>query len=153
MFKKRKSRYYIQIQLKSYYNNIIMGVMYSMPSYNYHQLQDRMKKQGQEIILINTLPLTRQDCLIKGTLKAFIEVEYMNKLLKTNKNKEIVVYGIHHTDTSVIQKYNQLKKLGFTNVHIYFGGMYEWLLLQEVFDTTNFQTDGNIKNIVDYKIE
>jgi hypothetical protein len=130
-----------------------MGVMYSMPSYNYHQLQDRMKKQGQEIILINTLPLTRQDCLIKGTLKAFIEVEYMNKLLKTNKNKEIVVYGIHHTDTSVIQKYNQLKKLGFTNVHIYFGGMYEWLLLQEVFDIINFQTDGTIQNIVDYKIE
>uniref|UniRef100_A0A6C0D2C4 Rhodanese domain-containing protein n=1 Tax=viral metagenome TaxID=1070528 RepID=A0A6C0D2C4_9ZZZZ len=153
MFKKRKSRYYIQIQLKSYYNNIIMGVMYSMPSYNFHQLQDRMKKQGNELILINTLPLTRQDCLIKGTLKAFIEVEYMNKLLKTNKNKEIIVYGIHHTDTSVIQKYNQLKKLGFTNVHIYFGGMYEWLLLQEVFDTTNFQTDGMIKNIVDYKIE
>ena len=133
-----------------------MGVMYSMPSYNYYQLQDRMNKQKNnqnDIILINTLPITRQDCLIKGTLKAFIEVEFMNKLLKTNKNKEIVVYGIHHTDTSVIQKYNQLKKLGFTNVHIYFGGMYEWLLLQEVFDTINFQTDGNIKNIVDYKID
>ena len=133
-----------------------MGVMYSMPSYNYYQLQDRMNKQKNnqnDIILINTLPITRQDCLIKGTLKAFIEVEYMNKLLKTNKNKEIVVYGIHHTDKSVIQKYNQLKKLGFTNVHIYFGGMYEWLLLQEVFDTTNFQTDGIVKNIVDYKIE
>lgn len=133
-----------------------MGVMYSMPSYNYHQLQDRMKKQQNnqnEIILINTLPLTRQDCLIKGTLKAFIEVEYMNKLLKTNKNKEIIVYGIHHTDVSVVQKYNQLKKLGFTNVHIYFGGMYEWLLLQDVFDTINFQTDGTIENIVDYKIE
>lgn len=130
--------------------------MYSMPSYNYYQLQDRMNKQKNnqnDIILINTLPITRQDCLIKGTLKAFIEVEFMNKLLKTNKNKEIVVYGIHHTDTSVIQKYNQLKKLGFTNVHIYFGGMYEWLLLQEVFDTINFQTDGNIKNIVDYKID
>jgi hypothetical protein len=31
--------------------------------------------------------------------------------------------------------------------------MYEWLLLQEVFDITNFQTDGYIKNIVEYKIE
>jgi hypothetical protein len=152
MFKKGKGRYYIQIQLKSYYNNIIMGVMYSMPSYNYHQLQDRMKNH-KDIVLINTLPLTRQDCLIKGTLKAFIEVEHMNKLLKVNKNKEIIIYGIHHTDISVVQKYNQLKKLGFTNVHIYFGGMYEWLLLQEVFDITNFQTDGTIENIVDYKIE
>lgn len=131
-----------------------MGVMYSMPSYNYHQLQDRMKNHNQnEIILINTLPLTRQDCLIKGTLKAFIEVEYMNKLIKINKNKEIIIYGIHHTDISVVQKYNQLKKLGFTNVHIYFGGMYEWLLLQDVFGSINFQTDGTIENIVDYKIE
>jgi hypothetical protein len=134
-----------------------MGVMYSMPSYNYHQLQDRMKlnqtQSQSEFVLINTLPITRQDCLIKGTIKAFNEVEYMNKLLKTNKNKEIIIYGIHHTDLSVIKKYNQLKKLGFNNVHIYFGGLYEWLLLQEVFDTTNFQTDGYIKNIVDYKIE
>ena len=129
-----------------------MGIMYSMPSYNYHQLQDRMKNQN-DIILINTLPLTRQDCLIKGTLKALIEVEYMNKLLKTNKNKEIIVYGIHHTDLSVIQKYNQLKKLGFKNVYIYFGGMYEWRLLQDVFGSINFQTDGIIENIVDYKIE
>jgi hypothetical protein len=46
-----------------------------------------------------------------------------------------------------------LKKLGFKNVYIYFGGMHEWLLLQEIFDTINFQTDGYIKNIVDYKIE
>ncbi len=129
-----------------------MGIMYSMPSYNYHQLQDRMKNQN-ELILINTLPLTRQECLIKGTIKAFIEVEFMNKLLKTNKNKEIVVYGIHHTDLSVIKKYNQLKKLGFKNVYIYFGGLYEWLLLQEVFGTINFQTDGIIKDIVDYKID
>ena len=124
--------------------------MYSMPSYNYHQLQDRMKF---DIVLINTLSLSKQDCLIKGTIKALVEEECINKLLKKNKNKEIIVYGIHHTDLSVIKKYNQLKKLGFKNVYIYFGGMYEWLLLQEVFGSINFQTDGNIKDIVEYKIE
>ena len=127
-----------------------MGVMYSMPSYNYHQLQERMK---HDIVLINTMDMKRQFCLIKGTLKVEIEVDFMNKLLKTNKNKEIIIYGIHHTDLSVIKKYNQLKKLGFKNVHIYFGGMYEWLLLQDVFSSINFQTDGIIENIVDYKIE
>ena len=124
--------------------------MYSMPSYNYHQLQERMK---HDIVLINTMDINRQNCLIKGTLKISIEVDFMNKLLKTNKNKEIIVYGIHHTDLSVIKKYNQLKKLGFKNVHIYFGGIYEWLLLQDVFSTINFQTDGIVENIVDYKIE
>jgi hypothetical protein len=127
-----------------------MGVMYSLPSYNYHQLHERMK---QESVLINTLPISRQESLIKGTIRASNEVEFMNKLLKTNKNKEIIIYGIHHTDLSVIKKYNQLKKLGFKNVYIYFGGLYEWLLLQEVFGTINFQTDGIIKDIVDYKID
>jgi hypothetical protein len=127
-----------------------MGIMYSMPSYNYHQLQERINKNN-DIVLINTLPLSRQNCLIKGTLSASIEEEYMNKL--KNKNKEIIIYGIHHTDISVIKKYNQLKKLGFKNVYIYFGGMYEWLLLQEVFGAINFQTDGEIKDILNYKIE
>jgi hypothetical protein len=129
-----------------------MGVMYSLPSYKYYELQNKMKC---EIILINTMPIHKQDCLIKNTIKAFIEEEYINKLLKKNKSKEseIIIYGIHHTDVSVIKKYNQLKKLGFKKVFIYFGGMYEWLLLQEVFGTINFQTDGNIKNIVEYKIE
>jgi len=127
-----------------------MGVMYSMPSYNYYELQERFNKNN-DITLINTMPLSRQNCLIKGTLNATIEEDFMNKL--KNKNKEIIIYGIHHTDLSVIKKYNQLKKLGFKNVHIYFGGMYEWLLLQEVFGAINFQTDGTIKDIVDYKIE
>jgi hypothetical protein len=131
-----------------------MGVMYSMPSYNYEQLQNKLhNKNYNDTILINTLHLSKQDCLIKGTIKASNEEEFINKLLKTNKNKEIIVYGIHHTDLTVIKKYNQLKKLGFKNVHIYFGGMFEWLLLQDVFDITNFQTDGTITNIVDYKIE
>ena len=32
-----------------------------------------------------------------------------------------------------IQSFDLLKKLGFTNVHIYFGGLFEWLLLKEVY--------------------
>ena len=124
--------------------------MYSLPSYKYYEVKDRIRK---DIILLNTMPMNRQDCLIKGTMKANYEEDYMNQLLKTNKNKEIILYGLHHTDLSVIKKYNQLKKLGFKNVHIYFGGMFEWLLLQEVFGTINFEIDGSLKDIIDYKIE
>ena len=127
-----------------------MGIMYSLPSYKYYEVKDRIRK---DIILLNTMPMNRQDCLIKGTMKANYEEEFMNQLLKTNKNKEIILYGLHHTDLSVIKKYNQLKKLGFKNVHIYFGGMYEWLLLQEVFGSINFEIDGSLKDIIEYKIE
>jgi hypothetical protein len=130
-----------------------MGVMYSLPSYNYNELQNKVRLKNDDIVLINTMNLSKQDYLIKGTIKASNEEEIINKLLKTNKNKEIIIYGIHHTDLTVIKKYNQLKKLGFKNVHIYFGGMFEWLLLQDVFGVINFQTDGTISNIVDYKIE
>jgi len=126
-----------------------MGIMYSLPSYKYYEVKDKMK----DVIFINTMSIERQYCLIKGTIKANVEEEFMNKLLKTNKNKEIIIYGIHHTDLTVIKKYNQLKKLGFKNVHIYFGGMYEWLLLQEVFGNINFEIDGSLKDIIDYKIE
>ena len=127
-----------------------MGIMYSLPSYKYYEVKDKIRK---DIVLLNTMPINRQDCVIKGTMKANYEEDYMNQLLKTNKNKEIILYGLHHTDLSVIKKYNQLKKLGFKNVHIYFGGMFEWLLLQEVFGTINFEIDGSLKDIIDYKIE
>jgi hypothetical protein len=127
-----------------------MGIMYSLPSYKYYEVKDKI---GKDMVLLNTMPMNRQDCLIKGTMKANYEEDYMNQLLKTNKNKEIILYGLHHTDLSVIKKYNQLKKLGFKNVHIYFGGMFEWLLLQEVFGTINFEIDGSLKDIIEYKIE
>jgi hypothetical protein len=130
-----------------------MGLSYSINKVNFEYVQNYCNFKNDKLLLINTLDYSKQECLIKGTIKASNEEEYMNKLLKTNKNKEIILYGLHHTDLSVIKKYNQLKKLGFKNVHIYFGGMYEWLLLQEVFGTINFEIDGSLKDIVEYKIE
>lgn len=124
--------------------------MYSFPSYKFNELQKKIK---DGICLINTMPDYKQECLIKYTIKAHVESERINLLLKGRRDEEIIVYGIHHTDMSVIKKYNQLKKLGFKNVFIYFGGMYEWLLLQEVFGVINFQTDGIIRDIIEYKIE
>jgi hypothetical protein len=37
-------------------------------------------------------------------------------------------------------KQKQLKSLGFRNVFIYLGGMFEWLLLQDVFGANLFPT-------------
>ena len=35
-------------------------------------------------------------------------------------------------DTSIYKKYNQLKKLGFKNICVYIGGMFEWLFTRNI---------------------
>ena len=123
-----------------------MGQVYSNFSHvNYEELQTKIKR-GITIILLNTLSVDNQSYLIKGTLKAAYEIGIMNEYLKKNKNIEIIIYGKDHYDTSVIKKYNQLKKLGFKNVSIYFGGLFEWALLQDIYGSSNFETDGQIKD-------
>lgn len=102
-------------------------------------------------ILINTLRDSEQGCLIYKTIKAVDEIEKMNHFIKTNKNIMIIIYGKNYRDKTIITKYNQLKKLGFTNVHIYFGGMFEWLLLQEIYGNDNFKTDGSTLDILQFK--
>lgn len=121
-----------------------MGQVYSNFTHiNYEQLQSKI---GTSIILLNTLSSEDQKYLIKGTLNAMYEIGIMNEQLKKNKNVEIIIYGKDHYDISVIKKYNQLKKLGFKNVSIYFGGLFEWALLQDIYGSSNFQTDGQIKD-------
>ena len=121
-----------------------MGQIYSTFTHiNYKDLQNKI---GTSIILLNTLSIDHQQYLIKGTMAASNETILMNDHLKKNRNIEIIVYGRDHYDNSVVTKYNQLKKLGFTNVTIYFGGLFEWSLLQDIYGNTNFQTDGTIKD-------
>lgn len=121
-----------------------MGQVYSNFTHiNYEELQSKI---GTSIILLNTLSSDDQKYLIKGTLNAMYEIGIMNEQLKKNKNVEIIIYGKDHYDISVIKKYNQLKKLGFKNVSIYFGGLFEWALLQDIYGISNFQTDGQIKD-------
>jgi len=58
----------------------------------------------------------------------------------------IIVYGKNSNDITILHKYEQLIKLGFTNVHIYTGGIFEWMLLHEIygkdlFKITNYEID------------
>ena len=54
-------------------------------------------------------------------------------------------------DENIIQKYKQLKELGFINVFIYPGGMFEWLLLQDIYTDINFKTNKKELNLLKYK--
>lgn len=98
-------------------------------------------------IIINTLPNTDQYCLIVGTILASEEETQMNDLLATNKKIQIIVYGKNCYDMGVIKKANQLKTFGFETVCIYGGGLFEWLLLQDVYGKTEFRTTTGTKNV------
>ena len=118
-----------------------MGQTSSYPICSFQQLQNRK----DEFVLINTLPLNRQHYLIKGTLPGLEESAKMNHYLYKNKNIPIVLYGVDCNDVTVLHKFAQLKTLGFTNVSIYRGGLFEWALLQEIYGS-NFPTEGTLKD-------
>lgn len=102
-------------------------------------------------IFINTLPENKQSCLIPTTTVSSDEEGTINKLLKNNSDVEIIIYGMNNNDESVIRKYKQLVSLGFQNIYIYLGGMFEWLLLQDIYGTENFPTTSRELDIMKYK--
>lgn len=97
--------------------------------------------RGGQGWVINTLPFDRQGCLIRGTLTIEEEVVEINDLLENGElQKEIILYGLNHTDDTVWKKHDQLASMGFRNVCVYLGGMFEWLLLQDVYGKEQFPT-------------
>lgn len=90
-------------------------------------------------LLINTLPNNLQHCLIKTTLDIRFEERIINDCNIKNMNIMIIVYGKNSNDITILHKYEQLVKLGFTNVHIYTGGIFEWLLLHEIYGKELFK--------------
>ena len=79
------------------------------------------------------------------------EEEILNTHLKSNKSIKIIVYGMNSQDTSVNKKYEQLISLGFYNVFIYNGGLFEWLLLQDIYGKESFLTTSQERDILKYK--
>jgi hypothetical protein len=75
----------------------------------------------------------------------------INGLLKTNKGVQIIVYGKNCADVGVVKKAMQLKTIGFSNVCVYGGGLFEWLLLQDVYGKTEFRTTCNNVDLLKYK--
>ena len=98
---------------------------------------------GAESIIINTLPMTKQHCLIPMTVPPEDEEKIINALISNNKRMSVIVYGSNCNDSTVDVKHRQLIGLGLVNTKIYTGGMFEWLLLQEIYGNVEFPTDGN----------
>jgi hypothetical protein len=109
--------------------------------------------QSHPTLLINTLPPGMQACLIPGTMPIEQEEASMNAMLSEprGKDREIIVYGKNANDDTVYKKYQQLLHLGFKHVRVYPGGMFEWLLLQDIYGALSFPTTSKELDILKYK--
>ena len=102
-------------------------------------------------LIINTLDSSKQNCLIAGTILYQEEEGYVNSLLNGDKKENIILYGMNCLDESVIKKAEQLIELGFTNIFIYVGGLFEWVLLQDIYGKDNFPTIGYELELLKFK--
>ena len=126
-----------------------MGNTHSIRKINFEDMQKFTKDTN--CIIINTMPLGKQGCLISNTIDASKETTTINHLIKTDLERKIVIYGENACDEGLVNKYNQLIKLGFSNVHIYPGGMFEWILLQDIYGDDYFPTTRKITDILEFK--
>jgi len=126
-------------------NNIINKV-------NFEDVQCMIKDNMEKKILINTLNQNLQNCLIKNSILAKQEESIIRKLIDEKLfSYTIIIYGTNSNDNSIYEKYQQLSDLGFINVYVYTGGLFEWLCLQDIYGKDEFLTTSEELDILKYK--
>ena len=115
---------------------------------SYVSYEDVQKCQGRT--LISTLPTTEQDILIHNTVACHVEIATVEDAIK--RKTPIIIYGKNANDSTIYKKYDQIKKLGGI-AYIYPGGLFEWLLLQDIYGNDHFKTTKYTKSmdILKYK--
>ena len=139
------------IKIIAYYFilNFLMGNKVSVRKIGFEDVKYLLNK-GNRFIIINTLDERDQNCLIKGTVSSSEEVSIINKAL-SNPTLYIVIYGKNNTDESIYRKYEKLLSLGFNNLFVYPGGIFEWLCLQDIYGEKEFPTTTKELDILKYK--
>ena len=127
-----------------------MGNTQSMKKINYEDMQTA-SKNPEIYLIINTLPISEQKCLIINTIIATDEEAIINKFIKENKSIRIIIYGKNCKDETINKKYQQLYSLGFYNIFVYLGGMFEWLILQDIYGKDIFYTTSKEVDLLKYK--
>lgn len=132
-----------------------MGNQVSLvPKVSYEDIQMVVYRNSHvqhSTLLINTLPPSLQHCLIKTTVDIRFEERVVNALIHKKPDIMIIVYGKNSNDITILHKYDQLVKLGFTNVHIYTGGIFEWMLLHEIYGKDLFKITKYEIDILRYR--
>ena len=128
-----------------------MGNSQSIRKINFEDVQ-YIIKNSVNYLMINTLPVSEQDCLLPHTMNIHKEEELVNQLISAGKKEvKIVIYGKNCNDDKLYTKYQQLTSLGFYNVFVYPGGLFEWLMLQDIYGHDDFQTTKKEMDILRFK--
>jgi hypothetical protein len=133
----------------------ILGTQ-EIKSISFEEIKGAMESPNSKDLhpyLINTLPLEQQDVLIINTIPIEEEETRINKDIENYDfaTRPIYIYGKNSADTTAETKYKQLVKLGAKNVYLYRGGLFEWLLLQDIYGFSAFPTTKKITDILKYK--
>jgi hypothetical protein len=123
----------------------------SVKKANFEDIQQIIKTNTNSL-LINTLNKIEQGCLIKGTVTIDKEEILINKNLN-NLSIKIIVYDKNSSQENLYKKYHQLINLGFYEVYVYPGGLFEWLLLQDIYGSETFPTTSQEMDILKYKVK
>ena len=129
--------------------NLITGNSRSIKKVNFEDIQ-QIFRTNQNSLLINTLSGNEQSCLIKGTVSIQDEIRLINENMHRS-SINIIVYGKNTSETSPYKKVEQLMGLGFYNVYLYPGGLFEWLCLQDIYGFEEFPTTSKELDILRYK--
>jgi rhodanese-related sulfurtransferase len=130
--------------------DVVFSYSTKIKKINFEEMQ--LAIQEKNTIIINTMKINEQDCLIINTISFLKEETIMNELMDSNQiDIKIVVYGKNSIDNTVEHKCKQLIDLGFKNVSMYTGGMFEWLLLQDIYGELNFLTTKKMVDILLFK--
>ena len=129
-----------------------MGNEVSTKKVNFEDIQ-YLFKNNKPYLLINTLDSNEQSILIKNTIPISKEEKIINEMIYKNNNIHIIVYDKNANVPNLMTKYTQLVNLGFVNVYIYPGGLFEWLCLQDIYGFDNFPTTKKdvINDILKFK--
>ena len=128
-----------------------MGNNSSMNKINFEDIQFLLNNKDK-YILINTLQENEQECLLPNTIAPEKEIAVINNVLHYGKKDiKIIIYGKNCNDEKIYKKYNQLINLGFYNVYLYTGGLFEWLLLQDIYGDKEFPTTKKERDILKFK--
>ena len=101
------------------------------------------------MVLITTNPVSNDtgnggnggNVLIRGTIQSVEEEErIINQALDSGKMGEMIlfIYGKNCSDTLPVRKAQQFIDLGFRNIYVYLGGIFEWALLADLYGVGEF---------------
>jgi hypothetical protein len=110
--------------------------------------EDVQYAQKSDILIVSVLHKDEQ-VLIDKTVPFIHEVQAVENAIQ--HKKIIIIYGKNSADDDKLyEQYDKITQLGGI-AYIYVGGLFEWLLLQDIYGAEAFPTTKKTLDVLKYK--